>query len=210
MSSTNAPFGFRLARQPSVHGAARPFPIASGYAANLFKGDAVKLSGTTTGEGTVDLATADGTRNSTISGVPVLGIFVGCEYTDSTGKPVKANYWPSGTVSSDAIAWVVEGDQNEFVVQADGAVILGDIGTQCDLTDIFDGAQAGGSTATGLSLQTVSATPIADDAQGQFQIIDFVKDASNTPGDTYTQVIVRIANPQLGRAARTAQNAAGT
>jgi len=207
MSATNAPFGFRLARQPSVHGAARVFPIASGLAVNLFSGDAVKLVGTITGEGTVDLATTDGTRLGTASNVPVLGIFVGCEYTDSTGKPVKSNMWPTGTVASDAIAYVVEGDQNEFVVQADGQIILTDIGTQCNLTGF---AAPGGSTATGLSLQTVSATPIADDAQGQFQIIDFVRDGANDPGDAYTQVIVRIANPQLGRAGRTAQNAAGT
>lgn len=207
MSATNAPFGFRLARQPSVHGIARQFPIASGLAVNLFSGDAVKLSGTTAGEGTVDLATTDGTRTGSVSGVPVLGIFVGCEYTDSTGKPVKSNMWPTGTVSSDAVAWVIEGDQNEFVVQADGQIAAADIGTQCDLTGF---GAPGGSTMTGLSLQTVSATPIADDAQGQFQIVEFVKDGSNAPNDAYTQVIVRIANPQLGRAGRTAQNAAGT
>jgi hypothetical protein len=207
MSATNAPFGFRLARQPSVHGTARPFPIASGLAVNLFSGDAVKLVGTTTGEGTIDLATTDGTRTGSVSGVPVLGIFVGCEYTDSTGRPVKSNTWPTGTVSSDAVAFVIEGDQNEFVVQADGTVIQGDIGTQCDLSGF---SAPGGSTMTGLSLQTVSATPIADDAQGQFQIIDFVRDGSSAPGDSFTQVIVRIANPQLGRAGRTAQNAAGT
>jgi hypothetical protein len=110
-------------------------------------------------------------------------------------------------VSSDAVAWVIEGDQNEFVVQADGAIAAADIGTQCDLTGF---GAPGGSTMTGLSLQTVSATPVADDAQGQFQVVEFVKDGSNAAGDTYTQVIVRIANPQLGRAGRTVQNAAGT
>ena len=93
---------------------------------------------------------------------------------------------------------------------ADGAVIATDIGSQCDLTDIFDGAQAGGSTSTGLSLMTISATPIADDSQGQFQIVEFIEDGSNTAGDTYTMCIVRIANPQLGRAGRVVQNAAGT
>lgn len=207
MSTTSAAFGFRLARQPSVHGAARPFPIASGLAVNLFQGDPVKLSGTAAGEGTIDLATSDGTRTGTIAGTPVLGIFVGCEFTDSTGKPTKMAYWPTGTVASDAVAWVVEGDQNEFVVQGDGAIVKADIGTQCNFSL---GASPYGSTATGLSNATVSATPVADDAQGQFQVIDFVEDGANTAGDTYTQVIVRIANPQLGRAGRVVQNAAGT
>jgi hypothetical protein len=207
MSTSNAPFGFRLARQPSVHGIARKFPIASGLAVNLFMGDAVKLIGTITGEGSIDLATTDGTRTGTASTVPVLGIFVGCEYTDGNGRPVKDNMWPTGQVSSDAFAWVIEGDQNEFIVQADGAVVALDIGSQTNITGF---AAPGGSTMTGISAMTVSATPIADDAQGQFQVVEFVEDGSNTVGDTYTQCIVRIANPQLGRAGRVVQNAAGT
>ena len=52
--------------------------------------------------------------------------------------------------------------------------------------------------------------PIADDTQGQFQLLRFVEDGKNSQADTYPVCVVRIANPQLGRAARTAQNAAGT
>jgi len=208
MSTVNAPFGFRLARQPSVHGTARPFPLASGYAVTLQHGDPVKLADTI-GGGTIDLATTDGTRNGTASGVPVLGVFVGVDYVDSTGKPVKDKQWLASTAtfgSVAATAWVIEGDQNEFEVQADGTIAKADIGSQCDLT----GFASAGSTSLGISAATVSASPVADDAQGQFQIVDFVEDGANTAGDTYTRVIVRIANPQLGRAARTAQNAAGT
>lgn len=207
MSTTSAPFGFRLARQPSVHGAARKFPIASGYAVNLFSGDPVSLAGTATGEGTIEIATLDGSRTGTAAAMPILGIFVGCEYTDSDGKPVKAAYWPTGTVSSDAYAWVIEGDQNEFIVQADGAIASSDIGTQCDWVN---GSSPYGSTKTGRSYVMVSATPTSSGSQGGFQIVEFVEDGSNTAGDTYTQVIVRIANPQLGRAGRVALNDAGT
>jgi hypothetical protein len=207
MSATSAPFGFRLARQPSVHGAARPFPIASAYAVNIFSGDPVSFAGTAVGEGTVEIATLTGARNGAIAAMPILGIFIGCEYTDSTGKPVKSNFWPTGTVAADAIAWVIEGDQNEFIVQADGAIAKADIGTQCDWVMSADPY---GSTATGLSTAMVSATPTASASQGGFQVIDFVEDGSNTAGDAYTRVIVRIANPQLGRAGRVALNDAGT
>ena len=207
MSTTSAPFGFRLARQPLVHGTPRPFPIASGYAANIFSGDPVSLAGTAVGEGTVELSTLDGSRTGTIAATPILGIFVGCEYTGSDGRPVKSPYWPTGTVASDAVAWVVEGDQNEFIVQADGAIAKADIGTQCDWVN---GSSPYGSTATGRSYAMVSATPTASASQGGFQVIDFVEDGKNTAGDTYTQVIVRIANPQLGRAGRVALNDAGT
>lgn len=208
MSATNAPFGFICARS-SVGGQsfARAFTIASGYAVNLFQGDPVKLIGTTTGEGSIDLATTDGTRTGTVSGVPVLGIFAGCEYTDAQGKRNVSAFWPASTTATDIVAWVYEGDANGFVVQADGAVAALDVGTQADWTGF---AAPGGSTVTGRSLATISATPIADDAQGAFNILEIERSPDNTAGDAFTKVVVRIANPQMGRAPRTAQNAAGT
>lgn len=207
MSATTFGFGFRLARQPTVHGVVRRFPIATGYAANIFSGDPVSLAGTATGEGTIELSTLDGSRTGTIAAMPILGIFVGCEYTDSTGKPVKSSYWPTGTTSSDAVALVIEGDQNEFEVMANGAIAKSDIGTQADWVN---GSSPYGSTYTGISAAMISATPTASGSQGGFQIIDFVEDGLNTAGDAYTRVIVRIANPQLGRAGRVALNDAGT
>jgi len=207
MSTTARAFGFRLTRQPTVHGVVRRFPIATGYAVNLFSGDPVSLAGTATGEGTIELATLDGTRSGTIAAMPILGVFVGCEYTDSTGKPVKSAYWPTGTTSADAVALVVEGDQNEFEVMADGAIAKSDIGSQANWSM---GADPYGSTYTGISNATISATPVADNSSGGFQIIDFVEDGANTAGDTYTRVIVRINNPQLGRAVRVVENDAGT
>lgn len=211
MSATSAPFGFRLHRQPMVHGIARPFPLLSGYAVTLQPGDAVNLLGTigtTSNGGTVGLATTDQTRSGTVSGVPVLGIFVGVEYTDTEGRPVKTDTWTASTVTKDAanaIAWVIEGDQNEFVVQADGAVGTIEIGAQFDMI----GFAAAGTKFSAQMLNTTTG-PLADDAQGQFQLLGFVEDAKNSQSDAYPLCIVRIANPQLGRAGRTAQNAAGT
>jgi hypothetical protein len=189
--------------------------LLSGYAVTLQHGDPVNLLGTigtTSNGGTVGLATTDQTRTGTVaSGVPVLGIFVGCEYTDSDGKPVKDRQWTASTAtfgSANAIAWVIEGDQNEFVVQADGAIGTIEIGGQYDMI----GFAAAGSTVTKTSATMLNTTtgPIADDAQGQFQVLEFVEDGKNTQADTYPLVVVRIASPQLGRAGRTAQNAAGT
>ena len=211
MSATSAPFGFRLARQPMVHGVARPFPLLSGYAVTLQPGDAVNLLGTigtTSNGGTVGLATTDQTRTGTVSGVPVLGIFVGVEYTDTAGRPVKDSTWTASTAtldSANAIAWVIEGDQNEFVVQADGAIGTIEIGAMYDMI----GFAAAGTKFSAQMLNTTTG-PLADEATGQFQLLGFVEDAKNSQADTYPQCIVRIANPQMGRAARTAQNAAGT
>jgi hypothetical protein len=211
MPATSAPFGFRLARQPMVHGVPRPFPLLSGYAVTLQPGDAVNLLGTigtTSNGGTVGLATTDQSRTGTVSTVPVLGIFVGCEYTDTAGRPVKDSTWTASTAtlgSANAIAWVIEGDQNEFIVQADGAV-----GT-IELGGLFDmiGFAAAGTKFSAQMLNTTTG-PLADDATGQFQLLEFVEDGKSSQADAYPLCIVRIANPQMGRATRTAQNAAGT
>lgn len=211
MSTVSGGYGFIAARSKAGgQSFARKFQIASGYAVNLFKGDPVKLSGTTTGEGVIDLATTDGTRTGTVSGVPILGIFAGCEYVDTNGKPNVSPYWPASTTvlsGTVPLAWVYEGDLNEFRVKGDGAIILTDQGTQADWTGF---AAPGGSTLTGMSSATISATPIADDAQGGFTVLEFVEGPDATAGDAFTEVWVAIANPQLGRAPRTAQNAAGT
>jgi hypothetical protein len=203
-------FGFKLARQPTVHGIARRFPIATGYGYDIFSGDPVSLAGTITAEGTIELSTLDGTRTGTIAAMPILGIFAGCEYTDSTGKPVKSSYWPASTAQlTDTIAWalVYEGDQNEFEVLSNGAIPVTDIGTQADWVN---GASPYGSTYTGRATAMISGTTVADASSGGFQILDFIEDGANTAGDASTRVIVRIANPQLGRAARVVENDAGT
>ena len=101
MSSTSAPFGFR----PSYHnsGQMRPkaYTIASTYAANIFQGDPVKL----TDAGVIQLGTSDGTRSGTVDGISLLGIFGGCQYNDSTGRPVVSPFWPTGTTATDIVAW---------------------------------------------------------------------------------------------------------
>ena len=84
-------------------GAVRQLPIASGYAQNIGFGDLVTISG-----GYI-------TRVDTTSGAkaafaaPPIGIFLGCTYTDPNLKYyVNKQYWPTGTVASDAMALICE------------------------------------------------------------------------------------------------------
>jgi len=212
MATTSAPFGFRLARQPSVHGIARPFPLLSGYAVTLQAGDPVNLLGTigtASNGGTTGIATSDQTRTGTVAPCPVLGIFVGVSYTDADGRFVQDAQWTASTVTfgaANATAWVVEGDQNEFIVQADGAIGTIEIGAQYNMI----GFAAAGSLKRSATMLNTTTGPLADGTQGQFQVLEFVEDGKNTQADTYPLVVVRISNPQLGRAGRIAEDAAGT
>lgn len=185
MSSTSAPFGFR----PSFHnsGQMRPkaYTIASTYAANIFQGDPVKL----TDNGVVQLGTSDGTRNGTVDGIALLGIFAGCQYRDAGGRPVVSPFWPSGATGTEIVAWVYDDPETLFDVQYDnpsaGTTVQTAVGEECDWTV----ASPGGSTATGLSdtkLTAIQAT------SGQFQITGFAYNINDALTDAYVQVTVRI------------------
>lgn len=185
MSSTSAPFGFR----PSFHnsGQMRPkaYTIASAYAANIFSGDPVKL----TDNGVIQLGTSDGTRSGTVDGIALLGIFAGCQYLDSTGKPVVSNFWPTGVTATEIVAWVYDDPETLFEVQYDnpsaGTTVQTAVGEECDWTV----ASPGGSTFTGLSntkLSVIQAT------SGQFQITGFAYGVNDSLTDAYVVATVRI------------------
>lgn len=186
MSATNAPFGFRCVKHPSGQSRANEYQITSGYAANIFQNDPVKL----TTNGVIQLATSDGSRTGTVDGIEVLGMFAGCSYVDATGKPNWSPFWPGGTTATDIKAYVYDDKENIYEVQADGTVDAVDIGSQADFTGF---AAPGGSTATGISLATLSATPVAGGQQGQFAIVEIQRGVDNAFGDAYTKVLVKVA-----------------
>ena len=185
MSSTSAPFGFR----PSYHnsGQMRPkaYTIASTYAANIFSGDPVKL----TDNGVIQLGTSDGTRTGTVDGISLLGIFAGCQYLDSSGKPTISPFWPTGVTGTEIVAWVYDDPETLFDVQytnpSSGTTVQTAVGEECD----WSVASPGGSTRTGLSncqLTAIQAT------SGQFQITGFANSIFDSITDAYVQVTVRI------------------
>jgi hypothetical protein len=190
MSATNAPFGFICAKNPSGQSRANEYTIATGYAANIFQGDPVKL----VTAGTIQLGTSDGTRTGTFDNISLLGVFAGCVYTDSTGKPNWSTYWPASTTATDIKAYVYDNPDEMFVVQADGSIAAAGLGDQAD----WSGANTagGGSTATGRSTATLSSTLVGAGQQGQFRIVEIDRSVDNAAGDSYTKVIVQIAEHQ--------------
>lgn len=189
MSSASGPFGFIAAYHPSGCVRARPYPIATGYAANIFTGDPVKL----VTAGTIQLGTSDGTRTGTTADVLLLGVFAGCTYTDSNGKPNFSPYWPTGTTSADAIAWVYDDPDTVFRVESDGSIAASGVGDQADWTGF---TAPGGSTLTGISSGTLDATLIGAGDQAQFRILQIPVAPDNVAGDSFTQVLVEIAQHQ--------------
>ncbi len=191
MTATTIAFGFR----PSFHnsGQIRPkaYTIASTYAANIFSGDPVKL----VDAGTIQLGTSDGTRTGTLDGILLLGIFAGCEYYDSLGKPTVSNFWPTGTTATNIIAYVYDDPETLFDVEYANpgtpgvTTVQTAVGEECDWTP----TAPGGSTSTGLSSTLLS---VIQATAGQFQITRFAAFPNDTLTDAFVTATVRINEHQ--------------
>jgi len=92
------PYGFkpinRIDGLPYA-GAIRQVPISGSYNVAIYNGDPVKI---VTG-GTIERTAASGA----VTSGTILGIFVGCQYVNSSGQTVQAQYYP-GTAVTSAVA----------------------------------------------------------------------------------------------------------
>jgi hypothetical protein len=192
MATTAAPYGLRPVKRADgmpYAGATSQYLIdPAGEATNLFYGQVVIIGA----DGYIALATgtgADLTSNSIsgTSGVGAIGVFVGCEYVNSSGQTVQAQYYPSGTANGGPIkAYVVDDPNVLFQAQLDGAGAQTVIGTNT----FFATAQttSTGSTTTGNSTSALDAT--VQTAAAAFRIVAHVSPAS----DAYPDVLVKF-NP---------------
>ena len=189
MASTAAPYGFRPINEVSgtpYAGATRKLPIASGYGTNIFYGSIVIINAT----GTIELCTDIGSAGDPFP-AGTIGVFMGCSYTDSTMGFVNRQYWPTGTVASDALAFIVDDPNTLFQAQANGAVTQTDLGQNTHFAAVQ--STSTGSTATGNSNTALTATT-ATTSGFAFRIVDFVDAPDSEVGDAYTDVIVKF-NP---------------
>ena len=191
MSSTSAPFGFRASFHNSGQIRPKAYTIASTYAANIFSGDPVKL----VDAGTVQLGTSDGTRSGTVAGISLLGIFAGCQFNDSLGKPTVSPYWPSGTTATEIIAYVYDDPETLFNVQYSNPGTPGTTTMQTAVGEEMDWvvASPGGSTSTGLSTTQIG---VIETTSGQFQLTGFGNEVGDSITDAYIVAIVRINEHQ--------------
>ena len=187
MSSTSAPYGFRASYHNSGQIRPKAYTITSTYAASIFSGDPVKL----TSDGVIQLASSDGTRSGTTDGVTVLGIFAGCQYLDSTGKPTISPFWPSGTTGTEIVAWVYDDPETLFDVQYANPGTAGVTSVQTAVGAEADWrvASPGGSTSTGISSTFLT---VLQSTQGQFQITGFAYNINDSLTDAFVNVTVRI------------------
>ena len=197
MASTASPYGFKAVNELGglpYSGSTRNIPISSGFATNIYYGSLVYVQST----GYLAIATSTG-ADATTNGFPTgtantgcVGVFVGCSYTNpSTKQKVFAQYWPTGTVASDAVAYVVDDDRAVFQVQAAGSMTIADLGANVYLSAVQ--STSTGSTTSGNSNTAVNATAVTTTAA--FRVVGFVDMVGfSVVGDAYTDILVKF-NP---------------
>ena len=108
--AVTAPYGLRpinLIGGQVFAGSTRLIPIASGSGTAIYYGDVVVVNS----GGTITKVSA------TDSGVSVVGVFLGCQYTNPTTKQLlQQQYYPGGVVASDIKAYVLDDPDALFKV----------------------------------------------------------------------------------------------
>jgi hypothetical protein len=190
--SVSSPYGFRPINRIDglpYAGAIQQLPITTGTA--IYAGDTVKV----VAGGTVSLSGATTTGT-------IVGVFVGCSYTNSSGQPVQAQYYPGSGVTNP-IAYVVVDPSAAFRVAVtttgNTSVVTGANGTIVG-TNVAT-AYGAGSTTTGDSGSSVvlPATGAGNATTLPFRVVAVVPDtayANSTGTVFYPEVIVKINNPQ--------------
>lgn len=190
--TVSAPYGFqpvnRIDGLPYA-GAIQQLPVTAGQA--IYYGDTVRVvaGGTISRSG----ATTTGT---------IVGVFVGCQYVNSQGQTVQAQYVPASGVTNP-IAYVVVDPSAAFkvavttsgsttTVTGANATIVG--------TNVAQTAWAAGSNATGDSISAIvlPANGAGDATTLPFRVVAVVPDTAYVSGGVtiYPEVIVKINNPQ--------------
>lgn len=194
MPSTSAPFGLRPAFHPSgldraqalangIQAVSTSGNVSAGYATTILKGQPVKMD-------------AGGYIVVAAAGDPFLGCFAGVEWTDSTGRRRVSNYWPANESFQvgSVVAYFYSDPNIVYEIQTDGTMAQTAIGDEADLSNTTDG-----STTTGLSQCTLSATLVGANGEAQMRIVDIAPIPGNAWGDDFVIVRAQIAQFQYGQ-----------
>jgi hypothetical protein len=188
------PYGFKPINRVdgiAYAGATLQYPITASYGTAIYFGDSVKI----VAGGTIEVSGATTTGT-------IIGVFMGCQYTNSSGQTVQAQYYPASG-ATNAIAYVVVDPMAEFKVAVTtsgttgtvtyaNATILG-----CNVAEV----KGSGSTTTGDSGSSIvkPANAAGSATTLPWRVVGLVPDTAYYVSTTlvYPEVIVKINNPQL-------------
>lgn len=191
MPNVNKAFGLRpLAKLGSNYNSDgdTQYKIASGTATAIFQGDTVTF-GVSGGVSTGFIV------KHTPGAANILGVFIGCNYTDPTSKkPVWRNYYPGGIAADDIVAFVVDDPNAQFLVQASGVAGNAAIGQNADLVQTV-----AGNTTTGVSGLELNTGSLAAASALNVKVVGVTTDPSNSDLTAAYADLIVIINEHLYR-----------
>jgi hypothetical protein len=182
MANVTERFGLRPSRQlngsPFINAQNR-YRVANNNSTNIYQGDVV-----------IPFASGNVGRAVANTSTPVVGVFNGCFYTDpTTQKPTWKNYLPGSTVASDIIAFVIDGPDTVFEVNAN------DVFAVADIFKNFSISNETGNTKTGISYVQLDIANSGTASTFLVQAIDISGDVLNSDAAvSNANVLVRINN----------------
>lgn len=182
MAMTALAYGLIPAYHPSGQNRANKYTIASTYGTAIYKGDLVKVH-------------TDGTLNIGDGTSAALGVFAGCEYVDTNGKPTESPYWPASTSATNIVAYVYDDPQTVYKV-AVGAnasdYVQASVGQQANIN------VAAGNANNGVSGSSITAALVAAGTAAQVRIIGAVNgEFYNATTNTFPELLVQINELQF-------------
>ena len=186
MANIDAAFGMRpVAKVGSAPGGTTgttKYSIGDNQSTAIFTGDPVKPKA----DGTIEVATASDA---------LLGVFMGCFYTDpTTKKPTFRNHFPASLSPGDAIAFVADDPDQLFIAQQDSVssnLVAADLNLNANM--IF----GAGNTTTGNSGVEIDSSTGATTATHQVKLIDFYDVPSNDATANNSILVVSINNHKM-------------
>jgi hypothetical protein len=187
MASTATPYGLKPVKRADgmpYAGATTTYLIdPAGLANNIFYGSVVQMAAS----GYIELADGTGaditTNNFGGSSIGAMGVFVGCDYINTQGQFVTAQYYPA-TTSGVVHAYVVSDPMVTFQAQLDGAGLQTIVGTITKFPAVQH-ATTSGNTLTGNSTMAVDAT--VQTTVGGFLVLGFASEASDAFPDVFVK-----------------------
>ena len=163
---------------------ARSFKILNGDATSMLQGDLMKMNDL----GYVEPSTA-------VSDVAIVGVFIGCEYTNASGQRVWSNKYTETIARDDTMAFV---NVNPFQLYKI-AIANGDADTTLDQNAIggsYDIEYNTGDTTTGLSGMNLDSG-VAEAATAQLRVVAMTNDdgidyLTQAVASTYSHAVVQI------------------
>ena len=185
--TVDAPYGLKpinLIGGLPFAGSTRQIPIGNNYGTAIYNGDVVQLNSS----GNVIITTLQADA-SPLAGV--IGVFLGCTYTNPTTKQkLFSQYYPGSVAADDIMAYVVD-DPNALFKVVNVTSNVADSSTGGLLPAYLSRANSFGTNAQ-LVLNTGSATT-GDSKMGvfinnvttslPFRVVDVVPDTANSSGN---------------------------